>query len=111
MKTTLSIIMSIRSIAAAILGLLATLLPVAQNAFAQSDDLSHGFVAPAVFQAAGPDANSIAGTVNAFRLALGITNNGNNPGPLQTGHREINWDGGNPAIMDTTAPVTPFNVF
>ena len=29
----------------------------------------------------------------------------------QSGHREINWDGGNPNVLDTTAPVTPFNVF
>ena len=38
-------------------------------------------------------------------------NNLNNPGPLQNGRREINWDGGNPNILDTTAPVTPFLVF
>jgi hypothetical protein len=38
-------------------------------------------------------------------------NNGNNPGPLQKGRREINWDGGNPNILDTTAPVNPFLVF
>ena len=29
----------------------------------------------------------------------------------QKGRREINWDGGNPNVLDTTAPVTPFNVF
>jgi hypothetical protein len=39
------------------------------------------------------------------------TINGNNPGPLQSGRREINWDGGNPNVLDTTAPVTPFNQF
>jgi hypothetical protein len=37
--------------------------------------------------------------------------NGNNPGPLQKGRREINWDGGNPNVLDTTAPVNPFLVF
>ena len=30
---------------------------------------------------------------------------------LTSGRREINWDGGNPNIVATTAPVTPFNVF
>jgi hypothetical protein len=64
-----------------------------------------------VFQAAGPTAASIQSTVDAFRAALGNPNNGNNPGPLKIGRREINWDGGNPNIMDTTPPVTPFNVF
>jgi len=38
-------------------------------------------------------------------------NNGNNPGPLQKGRREINWDGGNPNLLDTTTPVNPFLVF
>ena len=28
-----------------------------------------------------------------------------------SGRREINWDGGNPSVLTTTAPVTPFNVF
>jgi hypothetical protein len=50
--------------------------------------------------------------VNAFRAVPGLeTVNGNNPGPLPSGRREINWDGGNPAVLDTTAPVTPFNTF
>ena len=66
---------------------------------------------PLVFQAAGPDAASIQSAVDAFRAALGDPNNGNNPGPIQKGRREINWDGGNPNLLDTTAPVTPFNVF
>ena len=65
---------------------------------------------PLVFQAAGPDAASIQSAVDAFRASLG-DNNLNNPGPLQKGRREINWDGGNPNVLDTTAPVTPFNVF
>jgi hypothetical protein len=39
------------------------------------------------------------------------TVNGNNPGPLPSGRREINWDGGNPNVLDTTPPVTPFNQF
>jgi hypothetical protein len=65
---------------------------------------------PTVFQAAGPTISSIQGTVDAFRAALGEPNNANNPGPLATGRREINWDGGG-GVDATTAPVTPFNVF
>ena len=68
------------------------------------------FVPPAVFQAAGPTADSIQGTVDEFRAALGNPNNGNATGPLPTGRREINWDGGG-NNNTTTAPVTPFNVF
>ena len=61
-----------------------------------------------VFQAAGPTAESIQATVDAFRAALGEPNNGN-AGPQPAGRREINWDGG--GSTDTTPPVTPFNVF
>ena len=67
------------------------------------------FVAPVVFQAAGPNAASIQSTVDAFRAALGNPN-GNASGPLASGRREINWDGGG-GVNATTAPVTPFNVF
>jgi hypothetical protein len=74
------------------------------------DNPSKDFVPPIVFQAAGPSAASIQGTVDAFRAALGSPNNGNAPGALATGRREINWDGGG-ANDSTTAPVTPFNVF
>jgi hypothetical protein len=67
-------------------------------------------VQPTVFQAAGPTAESIQGTVDAFRAALGEPNNANEAGPLPGGRREINWDGG--GNNDTTTdPVTPFNVF
>jgi hypothetical protein len=65
---------------------------------------------PIVFQAAGPNAASIQGTVDAFRAALGSSNNGNAPGVLASGRREINWDGGG-ANETTDAPVTPFDVF
>jgi hypothetical protein len=64
-----------------------------------------------VFQAAGPNAESIHGTVDEFRAALGDPNNGNAPGPLPSGRREINWDGAVPGTDTTTAPVTPFDVF
>jgi hypothetical protein len=65
--------------------------------------------AQAVFQVAGPTAESIQGTVDAYRAALGDPNNGNAAGPLAVGRREINWDGG--GSNTTTAPVTPFTVF
>jgi hypothetical protein len=69
------------------------------------------FVSPAVFQAAGTNASSIQSTVDAFRAALGNPNNANNPGPLPSGRREINWDGGNANVVTATDPVTPFNTF
>src|SRR6476469_3815713 len=91
-------------------GLVSMVLAASQTAQAQS--LPPGSVTgPQVFQAAGPDAASIQSTVDAFRASLG-DNNLNNPGPLPIkGRREINWDGGNPNIVDTTAPVNPFLVF
>src|SRR5512145_3157281 len=65
--------------------------------------------AQVVFQAAGPTVQSIQGSVDAFRAALGEPNNGNAPGPLASGRREINWDGGG---SDATAVVpTPFEGF
>src|SRR6266550_6502822 len=100
----------IRSTVIAAFGLLSTLLPVSQTAHAQGLP-AREFVAPVIFQAAGSTAASIQSTVDAYRAAVGEPNNGNNPGPLKNGRREINWDGGNPNVLDTTAPVTPFNVF
>jgi len=87
-------------------GLLSMLLAVSETAHAQGNNDAP----PVVFQAAGPDAASIQGAVDSFRALLG-DNNLNNPGPLHKGRREINWDGGNPNILDTTAPVNPFLVF
>jgi hypothetical protein len=88
----------------AVFGLLSMLLAVSEAAPGPQQPT------PLVFQAAGPDGASIQSTVDAFRAALG-DNNANNPGPLQSGRREINWDGGNPNILDTTAPVNPFLTF
>ncbi|HET9531142.1 MAG TPA: hypothetical protein VFQ92_12370, partial [Blastocatellia bacterium] len=65
--------------------------------------------APVVFSAAGPDQTSIQATVDAFRAALGDPNNGNAPGPLASGRREINWDGGG-STATSPAP-TPFTGF
>jgi hypothetical protein len=80
----------------------------APDAFAAGKS-SKDLVQPIVFQAAGPTAESIQSTVDAFRLALG-DNNGNTAGPIDGGHREINWDGG--GANDTTSPpITPFDVF
>jgi hypothetical protein len=67
------------------------------------------FEAPVVFQAAGPDAASIQGIVDRFRAALGGVNNLNAPGPLDSGRREINWDGGGSTA--TSLVPTPFTGF
>ena len=64
-----------------------------------------------VFSDSGADVASITDTVNDFRAALGNPNNGNSPGPLPSGRREINWDGGGPPVVNGTAPVTPFTTF
>jgi hypothetical protein len=88
---------------------LTALVPVRQAAHAQSNT-PKDFDPPVVFQAAGPTVASIQSSVEAFRAALGEPNNGNAPGPLPGGRREINWDGGG-NNNTTTAPVTPFNVF
>ena len=79
------------------------LVPICQTAQAQGK-----LVAPIIFQAAGPTKESIEGTVDAYRAALGDPDNANAPGQA-SGRREINWDGG--GADTTTAPVTPFNVF
>jgi hypothetical protein len=94
---------NVRAIVAAI-GVLSMVLALGETAQAQANQPT-----PIVFQAAGPDAASIQSTVDTFRGALG-NNNLNNPGPIEKGRREINWDGGG-ANNTTDVPVTPFNVF
>jgi hypothetical protein len=64
---------------------------------------------PLVFQAAGPNAAAIQAAVDQFRAALGGVNNGNAVGPIATGRREINWDGGGSTA--TSPGSTPFEVF
>ena len=54
------------------------------------------------FSGAGANAAAIQGTVDAFRAALGGVDNGNAAGPLDTGRREINWDGGGATARNTT---------
>jgi hypothetical protein len=101
MQTKQSVINSnIRTIVVAAFGVLTMVLAVSETAEAQANQPT-----PLVFQAAGPDAASIQSAVDAFRASLG-DNNLNNPGPIQKGRREINWDGGNPNLLATTAPVT-----
>ena len=64
--------------------------------------------ASVIFSAAGSGPAGIQSTVDAFRTAVGNPNNGNTPGPLPSGRREINWDGGGTAI---TPSGTPFSAF
>jgi hypothetical protein len=64
---------------------------------------------PVVFQVGGSNqTSSVQATVDAFRTDLGSPNNGNAAGPLNSGRREINWDGGGAA---TTVSPNPFNGF
>jgi len=83
-------------------------LPVRQ-AYAQSNT-SMDFAPPIVFQAAGPSAESIQGTVEEFRTALGGDDNRNDPG-RDSGHREINWDGGSTDNQNTAVAGNPFAGF
>jgi hypothetical protein len=85
-------------------------LPWVCQAAEGEDDNGKALKPPTVFQAAGLTRESIQGPVDAFRAALGAPDNLNNPGPLEEGRREINWDGGGNNFT-TTDPVTPFNVF
>jgi hypothetical protein len=98
-------------------GILASLVTLAVSANPQSVGADKWFPhspneveTPIVFQAAGPNAASIQSMVDQYRLALGNPLNGNAPGPLAAGRREINWDGG--GNNNTTSPgPTPFDVF
>jgi hypothetical protein len=59
----------------------------------------------------GANVAAIQDTVDAYRAVLGDPNNGNDAGPLATGRREINWDGGGPPVINGTPAATPFVVF
>jgi hypothetical protein len=74
-----------------------------------NDSLQKSYVPPVVFQAAGPNVASIQAMVDQFRTALGGVNNLNAPGPLDTGRREINWDGGGSTA--TAIAASPFAGF
>src|SRR6185369_15542420 len=82
---------------------------VSPNPVAIGDTSITDFVAPAVFQAAGPNIASIQSAVADFRDALGAPN-GNTLAEVGSGRREINWDGDVPTDV-TTPPVNPFNTF
>jgi hypothetical protein len=93
----------------AVFGLLSVMVSVPVRQAPAQDNTAADGIPPRVFQAAGPTVESIQGSVDEFRAALGDPN-GNDPGPLAGGRREINWDGGGNNFT-TTAPVTPFDVF
>jgi hypothetical protein len=83
----------------------------AQDDAAEIQGASAPPIPATVFQAAGPTAVSIQSTVDQYRAALGIQNNGNNSGPLLVGHREINWDGGSTTNQTTAVAGNPFAGF
>jgi hypothetical protein len=71
------------------------------------EDLASSGVAERVIQSSG----AIEADVDLFRSLLGDPNNGGTPGPLDSGRREINWDGVPAAV--TNVPNFPpefFNV-
>jgi hypothetical protein len=86
---------------------LAVVMSLREPARAQGNS-GNGFEAPIVFQGAGPNASSIQGLVDQFRLAIGGVNNGTAAGPLASGRREIGWDGGGAATTVTPTPLTAF---
>jgi len=92
-------------------GVLSVMVSVPVRQAIAQDNTSKDFVPPIVFQAAGPTVQSIQGTVDAFRAALGNPNNGNAPGPLASGRREINWDGGSTTNQATAIAGNPFAGF
>jgi len=60
----------------------------------------HGDLAINVVNAAARDYIGLEPAFEAFRDILGGDNNGNNAGPFEDGHRQINWD----------APIVPFDM-
>lgn len=97
-------------IASAALVLPALLLsPAVRQVNGQDSSISSGrdFVAPVVFQAAGPSVASIQNTVTEYRTALGGQNNGAE-GPKADGFRVINWDGGGVATTVDANPMVRF---
>jgi len=75
---------------------------------ALAQNTGRDFVAPTVFQAAGPNIASIQNTVEEYRTALGGQNNGIAPGPIADGRREISWDGGGSTTTVTGTPLMNF---
>ena len=93
-------------IAVLALGSLAVMLLVPVRQAAQRARASHPrtLFAPPSSKPLGQPPSSIQSTVDAFRAALDNPNNNNNTPPLASGHREINWDGGNTANVDPLRP-------
>lgn len=96
----------ILSTVGAALGLLSVLvsLHVRPTTHAQENQ-SYGYATrdfepPIVFQAAGSTVDSIKGSVDAYRDALGRLNTTIPTEPFTSGRREIGWDGG--GTTDTT---------
>ena len=94
---------------AAAFGLLSVVTPVPVYPQESAEGNTKDFLAPTVFQAAGPTVTSIQGFVDQYRAALGATDNHNTAGPLASGRREINWDGGGSTA--TAVVGTPFTGF
>jgi len=82
-----------------------------QESVAIAGSTAADFVAPTVYQAAGPSVASIEAIVTEYRNALGSPNGNTLNEVVAGGRREINWDGGVPASDVTTPPVNPFNTF
>ena len=95
-------------VAAAVGSLLFTTFTFGHVRTGDNDRKTRDRIPVTVIQAAGPTASSIQGAVDSFRTALGGVNNGNG-GPVATGRREINWDGGGSTA--TSPGPTPFDVF
>ena len=95
----------------AVIGLLAVMVSLQVREACAGVFPSQDSLPPIVFQAAGPTAASIQDSVDEYRAALGAPNNGNAPGPLATGRREINWDGGNVNNQTTVVSGNPFDGF
>jgi hypothetical protein len=101
---------------ALILGLLSALVVLPLRFAAAQDDpeipaIIQNLVPATVFQGAGPTAASIQSLVDQYRAALGAPVNGNAPGPLLPGRREINWDGGSTTNQTTAVSGNPFTGF
>jgi hypothetical protein len=89
-----------------LIGVAAALMIAAINLAAPGTSKA-GFIE---FSVGGDSTNaSIQGTVDAFRVEVGDPINGNAAGPLTSGRREINWDGG--GATTAAAGSTPFTVF
>jgi hypothetical protein len=112
MKTQTNILMTMAQLVV-VFGMGLTLMSCGQgdgptNSALAQQGTGRDFVAPTVFQAAGPTVASIQNTVDQYRTTLGDPNNGNVVGQ-SSGRREINWDGGGSTA--TAIVGTPFTGF